>query len=93
VVIWSGRPLSTLTRCEQVWIDGRRYFDLESDLEMRRRDAQLRARLIQKILDDGNSPRRPSKQVAEEDRWQRHDVFCTAHGGIEHDHTGHMKRQ
>ncbi len=29
LVVWSGRPLSTLSRCEQTWIDGRLYFDLE----------------------------------------------------------------
>lgn len=32
IVIWSGDPLSTFTRCEQTWIDGRRYFDMDEDL-------------------------------------------------------------
>ncbi len=27
-VIWSGHPLSTYTKCEQTWIDGRKYFEL-----------------------------------------------------------------
>jgi hypothetical protein len=27
IVVWSGSPMSTLSRCEQTWIDGRRYFD------------------------------------------------------------------
>ncbi len=41
LVVWSGRPLSTLSRCEQSWIDGRRYFDLKADAGMRSRDAGL----------------------------------------------------
>jgi N-acetylglucosamine-6-phosphate deacetylase len=85
LVVWSGRPLSTLSRCEQTWIDGRRYFDLQSDQEMRRRDADLRARLIQKVLADGKVVRSgKEKEVAEEDRWQRFDAFCAAHGVVHH---------
>jgi imidazolonepropionase-like amidohydrolase len=52
-VIWSGHPLSTYTICEQTWIDGRRYFDRDEDLEMRERVASERARIIQKILSRG----------------------------------------
>jgi N-acetylglucosamine-6-phosphate deacetylase len=55
VVVWSGEPISTLSRCEQTWIDGRLYFDLALDRKMRERDAQLRAQLIQEILADGDS--------------------------------------
>ncbi|MDA2934947.1 amidohydrolase family protein [Acidobacteria bacterium AH-259-D05] len=49
-VIWSGHPLSTYSRCEQTWIDGRKYFDREEDLKMRKQIRQERARLIQKVL-------------------------------------------
>ena len=34
-VVWSGDPLATTTRCEQTWIDGRRYFDRATDLAAR----------------------------------------------------------
>jgi N-acetylglucosamine-6-phosphate deacetylase len=54
VAVWSGEPISTLSRCEQTWIDGRLYFDIEQDRKMRERDARLRAQLIQKILADGD---------------------------------------
>jgi imidazolonepropionase-like amidohydrolase len=49
-VIWSGPPLSTFSRAEQTWIDGRKYFDVE--LDRLAADAALaeRARLVQKIL-------------------------------------------
>jgi N-acetylglucosamine-6-phosphate deacetylase len=55
VVVWSGEPISTLSRCEQTWVDGRLYFDIELDRKMRERDAQLRAQLVQRILAEGDS--------------------------------------
>jgi imidazolonepropionase-like amidohydrolase len=49
-VIWSGDPLSTQTRAEQTWIDGRRYFDIDEDRRMREQVERERAQLIQLIL-------------------------------------------
>jgi len=49
-VIWSGPPMSTLTRCEQTWIDGRKYFDIQEDLKLREEVAKQRATLVQKAL-------------------------------------------
>ena len=93
LVVWSGRPLSTLTRCEQTWVDGRCYFDLRKDQELQARDRELRARLIQKVLDGGRSaPKSTSKKVAEEDRWVKHDIYCAAHGSHEYDYTGNLKK-
>jgi imidazolonepropionase-like amidohydrolase len=51
-VIWSGHPLSQFTRAEQTWVDGRRYFDLDEDRELRRSVEQERARLIQLALEE-----------------------------------------
>lgn len=34
-VLWNGHPLSVYTRVEQTWVDGRRYFDRQTDLEVR----------------------------------------------------------
>lgn len=93
LAVWSGRPLSTLTRCEQTWVDGRCYFDLRKDQELQTRDRELRARLIQKVLDGGDSSKKSTpEEVAEEDRWVRHDVHCAAHGGHEYDYTGNLKK-
>ncbi len=58
-VIWSDNPLSTYARCEQTWIEGARYFDLETDRTLRDHVATERHRLIQKILADADS--KPSK--------------------------------
>ena len=49
-VIWSGHPLSSFSRAEQTWIEGRKYFDVELDAEMRKQIASERSRLIQKVL-------------------------------------------
>jgi Amidohydrolase family len=45
-VIWSGHPLSNYSRTEQTWIDGRRYFDLDSDRSLRAAAASERFRLV-----------------------------------------------
>jgi N-acetylglucosamine-6-phosphate deacetylase len=78
LVVWSGSPLSTLGRCEQTWIDGRRYFDRGEDQEMRKANARMRAALVQKILsgaeamaDAGEGEARPR------DLWV-HDQSCGA---------------
>ena len=52
-VVWSGNPLSQFTRAEQTWIDGRRYFSLEEDAQLRERIDQERNQLIQAILAAG----------------------------------------
>jgi imidazolonepropionase-like amidohydrolase len=49
-VIWSGNPLSTETRAEQTWIDGRRYFDINEDRQLREQTERERSQLIQAIL-------------------------------------------
>ncbi|MCI0674531.1 MAG: amidohydrolase family protein, partial [Phycisphaerales bacterium] len=49
-VIWSGDPLSTYTRCEQTWIEGALYFDLEADRRLRDDIERERQRIVQKIL-------------------------------------------
>jgi N-acetylglucosamine-6-phosphate deacetylase len=52
LAVWSGPPLSSLSRCEQTWIDGRRYFDRAEDGRLRQEQARTRAALIQKALAD-----------------------------------------
>lgn len=51
-VIWSGDPLSTFTKAEQTWIDGRKYFDLEEDARLRAEVEAERQLLIQRIMED-----------------------------------------
>lgn len=49
-VVWSASPLSTYGRCEQTWIDGRKYFDIDRDHRMREEIAAERAHIVQEIL-------------------------------------------
>ncbi len=60
-VVWNGSPLSTYTMCEQTWIDGRKYFDREKDLEMRQQIAAERARIVQKVLASSSKGKTPGK--------------------------------
>jgi imidazolonepropionase-like amidohydrolase len=49
-VVWNGNPLSQFTKAEQTWVDGRRYFSLEEDRQLREEVARQRAQLIQAVL-------------------------------------------
>jgi imidazolonepropionase-like amidohydrolase len=57
LVVWSGHPLSSLSRVEATYVDGRRYFSLADDAALRARDAAERERLVAAVLasrDAGN---------------------------------------
>ncbi len=56
VVIWNGYPLSSLVKAERTYIDGRCYFSLERDAELRTWNTTERARLTQKLL--GSKPKK-----------------------------------
>jgi N-acetylglucosamine-6-phosphate deacetylase len=81
LVVWSASPLSTYSRCEQTWVDGRRYFDVDEDKKLRQEAAALRAKLVQRVLASGEPAEKPGDD--EQDRWPREDIFC------EHGHHGH----
>lgn len=95
LVVWSGPPMSTTSRCEQTWVDGRPMFRLEDDAEMQARDEAWRNELIQELLDgkpkydsddsseddeDKSLSNRRMMELAEEDRWLRYDEFCNSRG-------------
>lgn len=50
LAVWSASPLSAYSRCEQTWIDGRKYFDREEDQQRRAEAERQRAALVQRIL-------------------------------------------
>ena len=52
-VLWNTSPLSSYALCEQTWIDGRRYFDRDTDARQRAAVEAERARLIQTALSAG----------------------------------------
>jgi N-acetylglucosamine-6-phosphate deacetylase len=87
LVLWSGSPLSTFSRCEQTWVDGRRYFDLAEDKELRKQAADLRAKLVQRVLASGEPA--ASEGEGEGDHWPREDLFCGHHDHFDHEHGDH----
>lgn len=77
LAVWSRSPLSSYAVCEQTWIDGRKYFDRQADLERRDKTAQMRAALIQRALASGE----PAETLDENNKqlWPREDIFCHDH--------------
>ena len=79
-VVWSDSPLSTLSRCEQTWLDGRKYFDITEDRSQRKKWSEMRSSLIQKILVAGEKMQKASdKQARERDLWPRVNIYCRGH--------------
>lgn len=76
-VIWNGDPLSNFTRCEQTWIDGRRFFSRDDDAQMQEQALQKRNTLIQKILTSGEGQAKPGEHDSDPaSLWPRYDEFC-----------------
>ena len=50
VVLWTGNPLSSMSRVQSTWVEGRRFFDRDEDVLMRTRDAELRRFLEQEAM-------------------------------------------
>ncbi|HEY2410852.1 MAG TPA: amidohydrolase family protein [Pirellulaceae bacterium] len=80
LAVWSGDPLSVRSRCEETWIDGRKYFDRDDDRALRTEQAKMRTALIKKILDSGQTMQSQAERTAEEwELWPRHDEACHEH--------------
>jgi len=85
LVVWSGPPLSNFSRCEQTWIDGRKYFYVAEDRELRGEESRMRNVLVQKILASGEKMKKDDDADKEESElWPRDDIFCHRH-----DHGSH----
>ncbi|MBO9200925.1 MULTISPECIES: amidohydrolase family protein [Niastella] len=68
LVVWSDNPLSIYAKAEKTIVDGIVYFDRARDLELRKKIATERNRLVQKMLGEKRSgspvqPATPSFQV------------------------------
>lgn len=81
-VVWSGHPLSTYTKCEQTWIEGRKFFDIQEDAAMRKEILQKKAELVQKALKSkkkgmGSPPSLPQKSS----EYSCHEEYSVMEGG------------
>jgi imidazolonepropionase-like amidohydrolase len=82
IVLWSANPLSVYAKVEQTYVDGKLYFDIEQDKQLKQRNKDERARLIQKMLlekDNGV----PTQEVKAEEQKLYH---CNTIEGEEHTH-------
>jgi len=81
LVIWSGPPLSSMSRAEATFIDGRKYFSLEDDAAHRSAIDDERTRLIQKIVTKDAKGNGEKKKASKEDKQltDDHDPDLTAH--------------
>ncbi|MEN0020714.1 MAG: amidohydrolase family protein, partial [Planctomycetota bacterium] len=67
LVVWSGNPLSSLSRPLYTFVDGRLMFSVERDQQLREQNAAHRARIMQKLLTEGQKPRPATNDAAEAD--------------------------
>jgi N-acetylglucosamine-6-phosphate deacetylase len=74
LALWSTSPLSSYTRCEQTWIDGRKYFDRAQDVKQRQDLTARRAALVQRILGSGETS--GSDDDKKNPMWDREDIYC-----------------
>ena len=85
LVVWSGPPLSTYSRCEQTWVDGRKYFDRAAEGKLRMQHKLMRATLVQKVLKSGDAMLKPGERNSNElELWPREDLFCFGHDDDRH---------
>ncbi|MCM2271091.1 MAG: amidohydrolase family protein [candidate division Zixibacteria bacterium] len=78
LVIWNGDPLSIYSKPEMTFIDGRIYFDINTDLKARVAIQVEKAALVQKALSSGvrESRRRWREGYKPLDReWECEDIF------------------
>ena len=79
-VIWNNNPLSVYAKTEQTWVDGKKYFDLESDLAMRAAIKKEKQALIQKVLakSDGekNGDDKPKRHWGERNNFEDYQWQC-----------------
>lgn len=77
LVLWSGPPMSTGSKVEQTWIDGRKYWCLESDRAHRDENRRRHAALVQKVLGSGETPAAAGDPPPTPAKlWPNHDEFC-----------------
>ncbi|WP_287130941.1 amidohydrolase family protein [Candidatus Cyanaurora vandensis] len=90
-VLWTGSPLSSYSRTEETWIEGRKYFDRTEDQTLQQQASQQREALIQKALPERQkalalppAPPAPAPKPTTEDLTDALEHQSPYHAG--HDH-------
>jgi urease alpha subunit len=75
LVLWTNHPLSIYAKADKTIIDGIIYYDAERDVELRKKAAQERARLISKMIDAKNGGSFTQKSVSKANFVHKCSVF------------------
>ncbi|AGY58397.1 amidohydrolase family protein [Gloeobacter kilaueensis] len=97
-VIWSGPPLSSKSRADATWIDGRRYFDRDEDARLRTANAQEHEALVQKALVErqkmlgtgGRAADKPTTPGSTPTLEAGDFAYALEHRSLYHDGRGHI---
>jgi len=72
-VIWNGSPLSTYSRAEETWVDGRKYFDRAADVARREEIAAEREALLEEAKGADEKEGEESKGEESEEAEERQE--------------------
>ncbi|RLV58718.1 amidohydrolase [Parashewanella curva] len=87
LALWSHNPLSVYAKAEKVWVDGKRYFDIEIDKQKQQQVATERQALIQKILTSGTKMKQKSEApIFKEPEWHCDTLFHAWDKSHNHSH-------
>ncbi|MEX2596939.1 MAG: amidohydrolase family protein [Salibacteraceae bacterium] len=65
LVMWSGHPLSVYSKAEKTFIEGIKYFDLNDQPSLEKRNEQERARIIAEMIKDKSDKKRKAEKTKE----------------------------
>ncbi|MCL2916930.1 amidohydrolase family protein [Shewanella litorisediminis] len=94
LVLWDTNPLSVYARTEAVWIDGKRFYDRETDKQMQAAQASEREALVAKILSLDESEKAGEQPEQKQEPLWHCDSHYIAFGtratyqGAQHQHQG-----
>lgn len=71
-VLWNTHPLSVYSQAQQTWIEGTRYFDINTDKQLQQQLEAEKAALIQKVLTAGDAAKAGDKDGYKQDEPEWH---------------------
>lgn len=71
-VLWNTHPLSVYSQAQQTWIEGTKYFDINTDKQLQQQLEAEKTALIQKVLGAGESAKVGSKDAYKQDEPEWH---------------------
>jgi len=75
-VIWNDHPLSVYAKPEQTWIDGKKYFDINDDLALRKALQDEKEALVQKVLAKSDGKKKGEGKWGERTNIRDYEWHC-----------------